>query len=73
MILSYFLWLSLKVEQFSAKLISSKVSMLCMYRFYSFDKMLQLLKHSPKTSPKDLGKVIFKLGVGVSQEGEGPQ
>lgn len=73
MILSNVLWLSLKVEQFSAKLISSKVSTLCMYRIYSFDKMLQLLKHSPKTSPEGLGKVSFKLGVGVSQEGEGPQ
>ena len=68
MILSYVLWLSLKVEQFSAKLISSKVSTLCMYMFYSLDKMLQLLKHSPKAKG-----LSFKLGVGVSREGEGPQ
>lgn len=72
MILSYVLWLSLKVEQFSAKLISSKVSTLCMYRIYSFDKMLQLLKHSPKTSPEDLGKVSFKLGVEWARKGRVP-
>ena len=41
--------------------------------FYTLDKTLQLLKHSPKTSPKDLGKVSFKLEVGVSRGGEGSQ
>ena len=47
-----------------------------MYMFYTLGKTLQLLKHSPKTSLKDLGKVSFKLGgggVGVSRGGEGPQ
>lgn len=39
-----------------------------MYRFYSRDKMLQLLKHSPKAKG-----LSFKLGVGVSPEGEDPQ
>ena len=33
-----------------------------MYMFYTLGKTLQLLKHSPKTSLKDLGKVSFKLG-----------
>ena len=35
-----------------------------MYMFYTLGKTLQLLKHSPKTSLKDLGKVSFKLGGG---------
>ena len=41
-----------------------------MYMFYTLGKTLQLLKHSPKTSLKDLGKVSFKLGGGGSGGGE---